>query len=75
MSSADAMKAALDGAARITARKDVNKEVLGKDPLLWLISEKVLPITRYRPGLGVYPQVSAALQQATADIVSGKWRR
>jgi multiple sugar transport system substrate-binding protein len=32
----------------------------------------VLPITRYRPGLAVYPQVSQALQQATADIVSGK---
>jgi multiple sugar transport system substrate-binding protein len=32
----------------------------------------VLPITRFRPGLAVYPQVSQALQQATADIVSGK---
>ena len=63
------------GSARITARQDVNKEVLSKDPLLSLISEKVLPITRYRPGLAVYPQVSQALQQATADIVSGKSRR
>jgi multiple sugar transport system substrate-binding protein len=70
--SPDAIKAALAGSARITARQDVNKEVLSKDPLLSLISEKVLPITRYRPGLAVYPQVSQALQQATADIVSGK---
>src|SRR6476469_9173997 len=70
--SPDAIKAALAGSARITARQDVNKEVLSNDPLLSLISEKVLPITRYRPGLAVYPQVSQALQQATADIVSGK---
>ena len=72
MYSPDAIKAALAGSARITARQDVNKEVLSKDPLLSLISQKVLPITRYRPGLAVYPQVSQALQQATADIVSGK---
>ena len=72
MSSADAFKALLNGEARITARTDVNKEVLGGDPLLSMISEKVLPLTAYRPGEAVYPQVSAALQQATADIVSGK---
>lgn len=68
----DAIKAQLNGAARITARQDVNKEILSKDPLLSLISDKVLGITAYRPGLAVYPQVSQALQQATADIVSGK---
>jgi multiple sugar transport system substrate-binding protein len=72
MSSADALKALLNGEARITDRTDVNKEVLSGDPLLSLISEKVLPLTAYRPGEAVYPQVSAALQQATADIVSGK---
>jgi multiple sugar transport system substrate-binding protein len=72
MSSADALKALLNGQARITDRTDVNKEVLSGDPLLSLISEKVLPLTAYRPGEAVYPQVSAALQQATADIVSGK---
>lgn len=72
MSSPDAIKALLGGSARITARKDVNAEVLSKDPVLSVISDKVLPITAYRPGLAVYPQVSAALQQATADIVSGK---
>ena len=47
--------------------------MLSNDPLLSFISEKVLPVTQYRPGLAVYPQVSQALQQATADIVSGKW--
>ena len=72
MSSADALKALLNGEARITDRTDVNKEVLSGDPLLSMISEKVLPLTAYRPGEAVYPQVSAALQQATADIVSGK---
>ncbi len=72
MYSPDAVKAQLAGSARITARQDVNKEILSKDPLLSLISDKVLPITAYRPGLAVYPQVSQALQQATADIVSGK---
>lgn len=72
MSSPDAIKASLNGAARITARQDVNAEVLSKDPLLNFVSTKVLPITAYRPGLAVYPQVSQAIQQATADIVSGK---
>jgi multiple sugar transport system substrate-binding protein len=72
MYSPDAIKAQLAGSARITARQDVNKEILSSDPLLSLISEQVLPITAYRPGLAVYPQVSQALQQATADIVSGK---
>lgn len=72
MSSPEAIKAQLKGAARITARQDVNKEVLGSDPLLALVSQKVLPLTAYRPGFAVYPQVSQALQQATADIVSGK---
>ena len=70
--SADAIKALLGGTARITARQDVNSEVLSTDPLLSFISKKVLPVTHYRPGLAVYPQVSQALQQATADIVSGK---
>ena len=42
------------------------------DPMLSLVSVKRLPLTAYRPGEAVYPQVSAALQQATADIVSGK---
>jgi multiple sugar transport system substrate-binding protein len=36
------------------------------------VATKVLPITQYRPGLAEYPKISAALQQATADVVGGK---
>ncbi|MGZ4614590.1 MAG: extracellular solute-binding protein [Actinomycetes bacterium] len=72
MNSPEAIKAGIAGQPRITARTDVNKDVLGNDPMLALVSEKVLPITTYRPGLAVYSQVAVALQQATADIVSGK---
>src|SRR6476659_5545061 len=72
MNSPDAIKAMLGGSAKITARQDVNTEVLGKDPLLGMISSKLLPLTAYRPGLAVYPQVSQELQQATADVIAGK---
>jgi multiple sugar transport system substrate-binding protein len=72
MNSFDAIKAKLSGGAQITPRTDVNDAVLAGDPMLSFISKQILPITRYRPGLAVYPQVSAALQQATADVVSGK---
>jgi multiple sugar transport system substrate-binding protein len=70
--SPDAINALLHGSAKVTARQDVNEKVLASDPFLSFISQKVLPVTHYRPGLAVYPQVSQALQQATADIVSGK---
>ena len=70
--SPEAINALLHGSAKITARQDVNAQVLAKDPFLSFVSQKVLPVTHYRPGLAVYPQVSQALQQATADIVSGK---
>jgi len=72
MNSADAIKAQLAGQARITQREDVNSEVLAGDPLLSFVAKEVLPLTAYRPGLAQYPQVSAALQQATADVVAGK---
>ena len=72
MHSAEAVKAELAGEARITARQDVNKEVLAGDPMLSYITEKVLPLTAYRPPLAVYPQVSVALQEATAAAASGK---
>jgi multiple sugar transport system substrate-binding protein len=72
MHSAEAVKAELAGQARITARDDVNKEVLSGDPMLSFVAEKVLPLTAYRPPLAVYPQVSVALQEATAAVVSGK---
>ena len=71
MNSAEATKALLQGNARITQRNDVNAEVLKNDPMLSFIATQVLPLTAFRPGLSVYPRVSAALQQATADVVAG----
>ncbi|MEV4115850.1 extracellular solute-binding protein [Nonomuraea sp. NPDC049695] len=71
MHSAPATKAQLSGQARISSRTDVNDEVLTADPMLKFVADEVLPITAYRPGLAVYPQVSAALQEATAAVVSG----
>jgi multiple sugar transport system substrate-binding protein len=72
MQSAEATKARLGGTAQITARNDVNAEVLANDPMLTFVTEKVLPLTAARPPLAVYPQVSVALQEATAAVVSGK---
>ncbi len=72
MHSPAAEKARMAGGSYISERNDVNKQVLKTDPLLTFISEKVLPITGYRPSNGAYLQVSTALQQATADIVAGK---
>ncbi|MGI5328281.1 extracellular solute-binding protein [Actinomadura nitritigenes] len=72
MNSADMVKARTAGTPEITSRTDVNKQILAGDPLLTFVSEKVLPVTSYRPGLAVYPQVSTALQEATAAVVSGK---
>ncbi|MFG1703227.1 extracellular solute-binding protein [Nonomuraea sp. M3C6] len=72
MHSAAATKSQMAGQARISARTDVNGEVLTADPMLKYIADEVLPITAYRPGLAVYPQVSTALQEATAAVVSGK---
>jgi multiple sugar transport system substrate-binding protein len=57
---------------RISARADVNKTTLSNDPLLTFIADKVLPITVYRPSDENYNAVSVALQQATADVVTGK---
>jgi multiple sugar transport system substrate-binding protein len=71
MNSADAVRAQLGDTARITQREDVNADVLGRDPMLSFVAEQVLPLTAYRPGLAEYPQVSQALQEATAAVVSG----
>lgn len=71
MNSPEAYEAMLAGVPRITPRDDVNAEALASDPMLSYIAEEVLPITTYRPALGVYPQVSVAVQEATASIVSG----
>jgi multiple sugar transport system substrate-binding protein len=72
MNSATATKARLGDTAQVTQREDVNEEVLKNDPMLSFVAEEVLPVTRYRPGLAEYPKVSAALQQATADIIAGR---
>ncbi|GIH15280.1 extracellular solute-binding protein [Rugosimonospora africana] len=72
MNSQQATIASLNGTARITQRQDVNSQVLTSDPMLSFVAEKVLPITAFRPGFAVYPQVSQALQQATLDVVVGK---
>ncbi|WP_169729416.1 extracellular solute-binding protein [Thermoactinospora rubra] len=69
--SPEALKQETKGNVRITPRTDVNKEILTGDPLLQFISEEVLPLTAYRPPLAVYPQVSVALQEATAAVVGG----
>lgn len=71
MNSAEAFEAQLAGVPRITPRDDVNAEALAGDPMLSYIAEEVLPITAFRPSLGEYPQVSVALQEATAAVVGG----
>ncbi|MGH3239585.1 MAG: extracellular solute-binding protein [Spirillospora sp.] len=72
MNSPEMIKARTAGTPELTSRTDVNREILAGDPFLTFVSEKVLPVTSYRPGLAVYPQVSTALQEATASVVSGK---
>ena len=72
MNSAQAVTAEASSDLRITARSDVNATLLKSDPLLTFVSTKVLPITTYRPSDQNYNQVSTAIQQATADVVSGK---
>ncbi|MEV0582454.1 extracellular solute-binding protein [Nonomuraea sp. NPDC050310] len=69
--SPEALKQETKNAVRITPRTDVNKEILAGDPLLSFISENVLPNTAYRPPLAVYPQVSVALQEASAAVING----
>jgi len=71
MNSAEAYTARVEGTVSITPRDDVNAEVLAGDPMLSFVSENVLPINSYRPGLAAYPQVSVALQEATAAVVDG----
>ena len=71
MNSADQIKARLGDSAQVTARDDVNAEVLSNDPLLSFIANEVLPVTHYRPGLAEYPEVSVALQEAVEAVVTG----
>jgi multiple sugar transport system substrate-binding protein len=39
--------------------------------VLTFVSKKVLPITSFRPAQAEYTQVSSAIQEATAAIISG----
>jgi multiple sugar transport system substrate-binding protein len=71
MSSKAATLAAVAASPRITERSDVNKQTLYSDPLLGYVSRNVLPITTFRPGFAVYPQVSELLQLASQQVVSG----
>ncbi|MYW63164.1 extracellular solute-binding protein [Streptomyces sp. SID8379] len=70
--SAPALRARLGDTAQITERDDVNETVLARDPMLKFAADKALPVTTYRPGLAAYPEVSLALQEATAQVVSGR---
>ncbi|WP_194893565.1 extracellular solute-binding protein [Catenulispora pinisilvae] len=60
------------GAPLLTARTDVNQQVLATDPMLKFATDKVLPITSFRPSQAAYNDVSSLVQKATADVVSGK---
>lgn len=71
MNSAEAFESLAENDVSITPREDVNAKVLADDPMLTFVSEEVLPITIYRPGLAAYPEVSLALQEATAKVVGG----
>jgi multiple sugar transport system substrate-binding protein len=76
MSSAPALTAYeeqyLGGSTQIMARTDVNNQLLHDDPLLSFVATKALPDTHFRPAEADYAKVSALIQQATADVVSGK---
>lgn len=71
MNSPEAFEARSAGTLSISPRKDVNDKLLASDEMLTFVNNEVLPITAYRPGLAEYPEVSAKLQQATLDVVSG----
>ncbi len=71
MASKEAIQKKLGSTPQISSRDDVNAELLSKDPVLTFVAEQILPITTYRPAFAEYPRVSAALQDATAEVVSG----
>lgn len=60
-----------EGNVRITARDDVNAELLTTDPLMSFISTDILPLTHFRPGFAEYPEVSRLLQEAVESVVTG----
>jgi len=71
MNSAEAFESRVAGTISITPRDDVNATVLEGESMLTFVSEEVLPLSTYRPGLAAYPEVSLALQEATAAVVAG----
>lgn len=71
MNSPEAFEARTAGTLSITPRNDVNEKILASDKMLTFVSDEVLPITSYRPGLAAYPEVSVLLQQATLDVATG----
>ncbi|MFI5776078.1 ABC transporter substrate-binding protein [Nocardia sp. NPDC051570] len=75
MSSAAAMEAYERdylGASQLMPRTDVNDALLARDPLMNYIARNALPHTYFRPSEGAYARVSALIQQATADVISGR---
>ena len=62
----------IGGAALITARNDVNQQVLANNPMLTFATQKVLPVTNFRPSQAAYNDVSSLIQKAVADVVGGK---
>ncbi|MGH2736216.1 MAG: extracellular solute-binding protein [Actinomycetota bacterium] len=73
MGSEESMLDFVEREPRITAREDVNEQVLDEDPLLQFISEETLPITWYRPGFEEYPQVSVAVTEMLEGLVAGRF--
>lgn len=71
MNSKEATLALVGDVARITQRNDVNSEILSEDPMLSFVATEVLPVTAYRPGFAIYPQVSVAMQEASEEVVNG----
>jgi len=72
LNSKDEVTSRIGGAALITARTDVNQQVLANNPMLKFATEKVLPLTSFRPSQAAYNDVSSLVQKAVADVVGGK---
>ena len=73
MGSREAVLDFVEREPRITAREDVNEEILEIDPLLQFIADEVLPITWYRPGFEEYPQISVAVTEVLEGLIAGRY--
>ena len=74
MNSAEAFKARAAGTLSISPRNDVNAELLASDPMLSFVSEQVLPITAYRPGLAQYPRLFRRLRLPPTSSLASRER-